>query len=93
MVIGGGEQKGTAMGGGTFWGLCKLLTHLNGFEEMIELSKLGNPKNVDMLVGDIYGGDYSGGMSYLVCVCVCVCVYVCVFRDVYYVLVCSWAAQ
>ena len=48
--------SGTNLGGGTFWGLCRLLTGATSFDEMLELSSQGNSANVDMLVGDIYGG-------------------------------------
>lgn len=52
--------SGTSIGGGTFWGLGKLLTQCKSFDELLELSYQGNNKEVDMLVGDIYGGmDYA----------------------------------
>lgn len=52
--------SGTNIGGGTFWGLCRLLTGVESFDEMLKLSTQGDNENVDMLVGDIYGGlDYS----------------------------------
>jgi len=47
---------GSSLGGGTLWGLLSLLTSAQTFDEMLELSKKGNNDNVDMLVGDIYGG-------------------------------------
>ncbi|KAJ3296136.1 hypothetical protein HK104_001944 [Borealophlyctis nickersoniae] len=50
--------SGTSLGGGTLWGLLSLLTNAKDYDEMLELSKRGDNKNVDMLVGDIYGGDY-----------------------------------
>ncbi|CAB4020615.1 pantothenate kinase 4-like, partial [Paramuricea clavata] len=50
---------GTSMGGGTFWGLGSLLTSAKGFDELLDLAKGGQHTNVDMLVKDIYGGDYS----------------------------------
>eukprot|EP00123_Amoebidium_parasiticum_P016109 comp23291_c3_seq1/m.38208 comp23291_c3_seq1/g.38208 ORF comp23291_c3_seq1/g.38208 comp23291_c3_seq1/m.38208 type:complete len:827 (-) comp23291_c3_seq1:535-3015(-) len=50
---------GTSLGGGTFWGLCSLLTKAKGFDDALELCTKGNGANVDMLVGDIYDGDYS----------------------------------
>ncbi|KAJ3002797.1 UNVERIFIED_CONTAM: Pantothenate kinase 4, partial [Siphonaria sp. JEL0065] len=50
--------SGTSLGGGTLWGLLSLLTNASSFDEMLELSKEGNNANVDMLVGDIFGGDY-----------------------------------
>jgi Fumble len=51
--------SGTNIGGGTFSGLCRLLTGVTSFDEMLELSSRGNSANVDMLVGDIYGRDYG----------------------------------
>ncbi|CAL9054559.1 unnamed protein product [Musa banksii] len=52
--------SGTNVGGGTFWGLGRLLTKCKNFDELLELSQQGDNSNVDMLVGDIYGGlDYS----------------------------------
>ncbi|KAK6123075.1 hypothetical protein DH2020_043178 [Rehmannia glutinosa] len=52
--------SGTSVGGGTFWGLGKLLTKCKSFDELLELSHQGNNRVIDMLVGDIYGGtDYS----------------------------------
>jgi len=57
--------SGTNLGGGTFWGLCRLLTRCKGFDEMLELARHGDNSKVDMLVGDIYGGaDYAkAGLS------------------------------
>lgn len=52
--------SGTNVGGGTFWGLGRLLTKCQSFDELLELSHRGNNRVIDMLVGDIYGGtDYS----------------------------------
>ncbi|KAG5153750.1 hypothetical protein JHK82_011719 [Glycine max] len=59
--------NGTNVGGGTYWGLGRLLTKSKGFlkmsssfDELLELSQKGDNSNTDMLVGDIYGGmDYS----------------------------------
>lgn len=31
-----------------------------GFDELLQLAEEGDHRNVDMLVSDIYGGDYSG---------------------------------
>ncbi|KAK4312227.1 hypothetical protein Pmani_016307 [Petrolisthes manimaculis] len=50
---------GTSMGGGTFWGLGSLLTKARGFDELLHLASEGDHRNVDLLVKDIYGGDYS----------------------------------
>ena len=46
-------------GGGTFLGLCCLLTGCNTFEEAMALAASGDNKKVDKLVRDIYGGDYG----------------------------------
>lgn len=55
---------GTATGGGTFWGLGCLLTKRKGFDELLQLAERGDHRNVDMLVKDIYAGDYSSqGLS------------------------------
>lgn len=59
-----GEDKvervsGTSLGGGTLWGLLSLLTNCKDFDEMLLLASQGDNRNVDMLVGDIYGTDYS----------------------------------
>lgn len=67
-VDGDGQYQrvsGSSLGGGTFWGLCQLLTKRKDFDEMLELSARGNNASVDMLVGDIYGGrDYASiGLS------------------------------
>ncbi|KAK9675570.1 hypothetical protein RND81_11G015800 [Saponaria officinalis] len=52
--------SGTSIGGGTFWGLGRLLTKCQSFDELLELSHQGNNRVIDMLVGDIYGGsDYA----------------------------------
>ncbi|XP_043703869.1 pantothenate kinase 2-like isoform X3 [Telopea speciosissima] len=52
--------SGTNVGGGTYWGLGRLLTKCKSFDELLELSQRGDNRKMDMLVGDIYGGmDYS----------------------------------
>ncbi len=51
--------SGTSLGGGTFYGLCRMLTGLTSFDEMLNHAELGNNVNVDLTVGDIYGGDYA----------------------------------
>uniref|UniRef100_A0A1B6EFC2 4'-phosphopantetheine phosphatase n=1 Tax=Clastoptera arizonana TaxID=38151 RepID=A0A1B6EFC2_9HEMI len=50
---------GTATGGGTFWGLGSLMTKAKGFDELLELAEKGDHRNADMLVRDIYGGNYE----------------------------------
>ena len=44
-----------SLGGGTFLGLCCLLTGCETFEEAIELASRGDSTSVDKLVKDIYG--------------------------------------
>ena len=51
--------SGTSIGGGTFLGLCCLLTGCKTYEEAIELASKGDNTKVDKLVGDIYGTDYT----------------------------------
>lgn len=49
---------GSPIGGATFWGLVRTMTSLTSWEEVIEIMRLDGPgdnKNVDLLVGDIYG--------------------------------------
>ncbi len=48
-----------SIGGGTFLGLCCLLTNCSTYEEAIELATKGDSTKVDKLVRDIYGGDYE----------------------------------
>ncbi|KAI1887492.1 hypothetical protein AGOR_G00190880 [Albula goreensis] len=50
---------GTSLGGGTFLGLCCLLTGCSTFEEALEMASQGESTRVDKLVRDIYGGDYE----------------------------------
>ncbi|XP_048243002.1 pantothenate kinase 3-like isoform X2 [Haliotis rufescens] len=51
--------SGTSLGGGTFLGLCCLLTNCETFEDAIQLASEGDATKVDKLVRDIYGGDYD----------------------------------
>lgn len=51
--------SGTSLGGGTYWGLCRLFTRCSSFEEAMDLAETGDSKQIDMLVRDIYGGSYS----------------------------------
>lgn len=50
---------GTHLGGGTFWGIMSLLTGARTFDDMLAMADTGDNSGVDMLVGDIYGMDYS----------------------------------
>jgi pantothenate kinase len=47
--------SGSTIGGGTYWGLIRLLTDLEDFEDVMKLAERGDPSKVDMMVGDIYG--------------------------------------
>lgn len=53
--------SGSSLGGGTFWGLARLLLNCKTFDEVIELTnrEKADNSNVDMMVRDIYGGDYK----------------------------------
>ncbi|MFW9946137.1 MAG: hypothetical protein ACFFDX_04840 [Candidatus Odinarchaeota archaeon] len=45
---------GTALGGGFFMGLSKLLFNIEDYQKAIEIAKKGNRYNVDLKVSDIY---------------------------------------
>ena len=47
--------SGSTIGGGTYWGLMRLLTDVESFDDVIKLAEQGDPSKVDMMVGDIYG--------------------------------------
>jgi pantothenate kinase len=49
--------SGSSIGGGTCWGLCRLLTKSSSFESALDMAEKGDSSEIDMLVGDIYGGD------------------------------------
>ena len=49
--------SGSTIGGGTYWGLIRLLTDLEDFEDVMRLAEHGDPSKVDMMVGDIYGNN------------------------------------
>ena len=49
--------SGSSVGGGTFWGLCRLLTKVKTFDEVEQLSAAGHNPNVDLMVRDIYGSN------------------------------------
>jgi type II pantothenate kinase len=51
--------SGSSLGGGTYWGLCRLFTRCSSFEEAMDMAETGDSKQIDMLVRDIYGGSYS----------------------------------
>lgn len=47
---------GSALGGATYWGLVRALTSIRDYEESLELARSGSAENINMTVGDIYGG-------------------------------------
>mmetsp|Transcript_48791 Transcript_48791/g.118065 ORF Transcript_48791/g.118065 Transcript_48791/m.118065 type:complete len:703 (+) Transcript_48791:811-2919(+) len=47
--------SGSTIGGGTYWGLMRLLTDVETFEDAMKRAEMGDPCKVDMMVGDIYG--------------------------------------
>jgi len=49
--------SGTALGGGTFLGLTRLLTRLLNFQDALDSASNGDARRVDMTVADIYGAD------------------------------------
>eukprot|EP01107_Rhizomastix_libera_P013388 TRINITY_DN3641_c0_g1_i2.p1 TRINITY_DN3641_c0_g1~~TRINITY_DN3641_c0_g1_i2.p1 ORF type:complete len:395 (+),score=82.93 TRINITY_DN3641_c0_g1_i2:278-1462(+) len=52
--------SGSSIGGGTFFGLCKLLTKAKEYNQVLEITKKGDNNNCDLRVGDIYGtGGYD----------------------------------
>lgn len=51
--------SGSSIGGGTYWGLCRLLTAYQSFDEALDQAVRGSNQTVDMNVGDIYGGAYD----------------------------------
>ena len=55
--------SGSCVGGGTFWGLSKLITNVKSWEQLEHIRQEephhkfgGDNTKVDLLVGDIYGG-------------------------------------
>lgn len=57
---------GTSIGSSFFWGILRLLNFFNDPSEAVEAALHGDSSNIDMSVGDIYGGSYAGiGLSNL----------------------------
>lgn len=57
---------GTGIGGGTLLGMSALMTGVNEFKQIVELSATGSRAEVDMLVSDIYYGNKTpidGGLT------------------------------
>jgi len=40
--------SGSTIGGGTYWGLCRLLTDVEDFESVLNLAERGDPSKVDL---------------------------------------------
>jgi hypothetical protein len=51
--------SGTSIGGGSFYGLCHMLTGETSYDKMLDGAERGRNERVDLTVGDIYGGDYT----------------------------------
>lgn len=51
---------GTSIGSSFFWGILRLLNMFHDPTEACEMAIKGDSSNIDMSVGDIYGGDYKG---------------------------------
>ena len=51
---------GTSIGSAFFWGVLRLLNFYNDPTEAVYGAAKGDSTNIDMSVGDIYGGSYSG---------------------------------
>ena len=48
--------SGSSVGGGTYWGLCRMLmSGATSYEALLNLAEQGDAEEVDMLVRDIYG--------------------------------------
>jgi type II pantothenate kinase len=56
--------SGTSLGGGTYWGLCRLLTKCRTYGDVLDIAESGDAAKVDMLVKDIYGGDCKFSFSF-----------------------------
>jgi pantothenate kinase len=51
---------GNTIGASTFWGMLRILNYYNDPTDSIMGAFRGDSSNIDMSVGDIYGGDYPG---------------------------------
>lgn len=51
---------GTSIGSSFFWGILRLLNFFSDPSEAVIAALNGDSGNIDMSVGDIYGGAYSG---------------------------------
>lgn len=49
--------SGSTIGGGTYWGLMRLLTDIDDYQNVLKLAEKGDSSKADMMVGDIYGTD------------------------------------
>lgn len=50
---------GSAIGGSFFWGILRLLNFFDNPTEAMIAAATGDSSQIDMSVGDIYGGDYG----------------------------------
>ena len=56
--------SGSNIGGGTFWGLCRLLTGDERLRRDVEVLANADSARVDMLVGDIYTVEITPKLVY-----------------------------
>ena len=49
---------GTSIGSSFFWGILRLLNMFSDPTEAVIAGHRGDSSNIDMSVGDIYGGNY-----------------------------------
>lgn len=54
---------GSALGGGSLLGLANFVLKTKDFDEVLELAEKGSPDNVDLLLKDVYGGDYGNTLK------------------------------
>ena len=50
---------GSGVGGGTILGLSKMLLRTSNFNDIMKLAEAGDPKKIDLLIGDIMDSDIS----------------------------------
>lgn len=59
--------SGSSVGGGTFWGLCSLLTGKADFDEILALSATGNNANVSLVTMRACAGCRAACAAVLLC--------------------------
>lgn len=54
---------GSALGGGTFLGLSKLIFNQNDFPTLYQMAQQGKHENVDLMISDLVGADYISNLT------------------------------